>query len=67
MSFIKPERKQESEQDAVGKLMCSWSGCGRRWSVHLEGYKPMCSHHQWNGAEKADPVKVRHWLESIDP
>ena len=59
--------KQDSEQDALQKLMCSVPGCPRRWSVHLDGYKPMCSQHQWGNAEKADPAKVRHWLDSIDP
>lgn len=47
MSFAKPEKKQESEQDQLERLMCSVHGCKKRWSVHSDGYKPMCSEHQW--------------------
>lgn len=50
MSFAKPApKKQESEFDEVQRLMCSVSGCNRKWSVDMG--RPMCSQHQW-GKEK---------------
>jgi hypothetical protein len=33
-------------EDNGAFLMCSESGCGRRWSVQIEG--PKCSAHQWD-------------------
>lgn len=48
MSFAKPApKKQESEFDEVQKLMCSVSGCKKRWTVHISGDRPKCSEHQW--------------------
>jgi len=48
MSFAKPTpKKQESEFDEVQRLMCSVSGCNKRWTVHISGDKPKCSEHQW--------------------
>jgi len=30
------------------ELMCRVDGCPNRWSVHREGWKPMCSAHAWS-------------------
>jgi hypothetical protein len=63
--------KQESSFDDEQRLMCSVSGCGKRWTVHISGDKPKCSKHQWE--EKTDysipsiakPVSqtVQQWYE----
>lgn len=46
MSFAKPApKKQESEFDEMQRLMCSVSGCTRKWTVDMG--RPMCSQHQW--------------------
>jgi hypothetical protein len=63
MSFIKPERKQESEQDALQKLMCYAPGCRKRWSVHIDGNKPMCSEHQWIKPNPAKAKEFNAWAE----
>jgi hypothetical protein len=49
MTFAKPEKKQESNFDEEQRLMCSVPGCTKRWSVHISGDRPKCSHHQWSG------------------
>jgi hypothetical protein len=40
-------KKDESEFDEVQRLMCSVSGCNKRWTVHISGDRPKCSEHQW--------------------
>jgi hypothetical protein len=39
--------------DELEKLMCSAPGCQKRWSVHINGQKPMCSEHQWSDKKPA--------------
>jgi hypothetical protein len=56
--------KQESEFDETQRLMCSVPGCGKRWSIHLDGDKPKCSDHQWKPSF-VPPITqaVQHWQD----
>jgi hypothetical protein len=72
MTFAKPEKKQESNFDELQRLMCSVPGCPNRWSVHLDGDKPKCSHHQWSGEKPSrnpatllpkEPKTVAQWYD----
>ena len=54
--------KQESGFDEMQRLMCSVAGCGKRWSVHLDGDKPKCSDHQWKPSPPITQA-VQHWQE----
>jgi hypothetical protein len=59
--------------DELEKLMCNAPGCQKRWSVHINGQKPMCSEHQWSDkkpATKRDIAvatftqpPVQHWQD----
>ena len=62
--------KQESGFDEEQRLMCSVSGCGKRWSVNMG--KPMCSEHQWGkqtstyshpSIEKSVTQTVQQWYD----
>ena len=66
--------KQQNHQiDETDRTLCSVSGCERRWSVHMEGQRPMCSEHQWSDkkpATKRDIAvteftqpPVQHWQD----
>ena len=46
-------KKDDSEFDEVQRLMCSVSGCNKRWTVHISGDKPKCSEHQWTTDKSA--------------
>jgi len=73
MSFKdKYSTKQDDGFDDVQRLMCSVQGCQRRWSVHMEGMRPMCSEHQWAGSKPAkkdiaallsNTKPVKHWQD----
>jgi hypothetical protein len=72
MSFAKPEKKQESSMDEMQRLMCSVFGCNKRWTVHISGDKPKCSHHQWSGEKPSrnpatllpkEPKTVAQWYD----
>jgi len=72
MSFAKPEKKQESSMDEMQRLMCSVPGCNKRWTVHISGDKPKCSHHQWSGEKSSrnpatllpkEPKTVAQWYD----
>ena len=72
MSFAKPNVPKENTFDDVQRLMCSVQGCQRRWSVHMEGMRPMCSEHQWSGSKPAikeiaallsNSKPVKHWQD----
>ena len=72
MTFAKPEKKQESSMDEMQRLMCSVPGCNKRWTVHISGDKPKCSHHQWSGEKPShnpasllpkEPKTVAQWYE----
>ena len=72
MSFAKPEKKQESSMDEMQRLMCSVPGCNKRWTVHISGDKPKCSHHQWSGEKPSrnpatllpkEPKTVAQWYD----
>jgi len=75
MSFAKPEKKQESSMDEMQRLMCSVAGCNKRWTVHISGDKPKCSHHQWSNEKPSrnpasllpkEPKTVAQWYEKED-
>jgi hypothetical protein len=72
MTFAKPEKKQESSLDEEQRLMCSVPGCNKRWTVHLSGDRPKCSHHQWSGEKPSrnpasllpkEPKTVAQWYD----
>ncbi len=72
MSFAKPNVPKENTFDDVQRLMCSVQGCPKRWSVHMEGMRPMCSEHQWAGSKTAkkeiatllsNAKPVKHWQD----
>jgi len=72
MTFAKPEKKQESSFDEEQRLMCSVPGCNKRWTVHISGDKPKCSHHQWSGEKPSrnpatllpkEPKTVAQWYD----
>jgi len=64
--------KQESGFDEEQRLMCSYPGCHKRWTVHVSGDKPKCSEHQWGKEkttyphptiEKSVTQTVQQWYE----
>jgi hypothetical protein len=72
MTFAKPEKKQESSFDEEQRLMCSVPGCNKRWTVHISGDRPKCSHHQWSGEKPSrnpasllpkEPKTVAQWYD----
>jgi len=72
MTFAKPEKKQESSMDEMQRLMCSVPGCNKRWTVHISGDRPKCSHHQWSGEKPSrnpatllpkEPKTVAQWYD----
>ena len=67
--------KQESGFDEEQRLMCSYPGCHKRWTVHVSGDKPKCSKHQWekNSSDYKRPIvakpvsqTVEQWYEKED-
>jgi len=47
-------------------------GCNKRWTVHISGDKPKCSHHQWSGEKPSrnptsllpkEPKTVAQWYD----
>jgi len=68
MSFKdKYSSKQDDGFDDVQRLMCSVPNCPKRWSVHMEGQRPMCSEHQWAGSKPAAKQNVASLLTSTKP
>ena len=67
MSFAKPNVPKENTFDDVQRLMCSVPGCPKRWSVHMEGQRPMCSEHQWAGSKPAAKQNIAALLTSTKP
>jgi hypothetical protein len=72
MTFAKPEKKQESSLDEEQRLMCSVLGCNKRWTVHISGDRPKCSHHQWSSEKPSrnpasllpkEPKTVAQWYD----
>ena len=66
--------KQQSNQiDETNHSLCSIPGCGSRWSVQMEGQRPMCSEHQWSDKKPANKrdisvanftqPPVQHWQD----
>ena len=65
--------KKEEPQDNFDRHMCSVAGCQKRWSVQMEGSKPMCSSHQWSEKKPATArdiaattftqPPVQHWQD----
>jgi len=64
--------KKDEPQDNFDHLTCSVAGCQKRWSVQMEGSKPMCSNHQWSINKPATArdiaallpsAPVKHWQD----
>jgi hypothetical protein len=65
--------KRDEPQDNFDHLMCSVAGCSKRWSVQMEGQRPMCSEHQWSDKKPANKrdiavasltqPPVKHWQD----
>lgn len=54
MTFAKANKTEKFDDD-YARLLCSVSGCGKRWTIQID--RPMCSFHQW-GPQKEQPKKV---------
>ena len=72
LTNFKNNQSQDNGFDEMQRLMCSVPGCPKRWSVHMEGQRPMCSEHQWSGSKPAkkdisallpSTPPVRHWTD----
>ena len=50
-------------EDNGASLMCTEGGCGRRWSIQIEG--PRCSAHQWD-KPTASPTSAAVFAYSQD-
>ena len=65
--------RKDEPQENFDYLICSVAGCSKRWAVHMEGQRPMCSSHQWSDKKPAtardiDVAKfthppVQHWQD----
>lgn len=62
--------KQPEPVENLESIQCSVSGCYKPWAVHMDGTKPMCSHHQWDGlVKKPSPLPkkpVSSWYDIKD-
>ena len=65
-------KKDQKPIDDGSELMCSVPGCNKRWTVHISGDKPKCSHHQWSGEKPSrnpasllpkEPKTVAQWYD----
>lgn len=68
-------KKDQKPIDDGSELMCSVPGCNKRWTVHISGDKPKCSHHQWSGEKPSrnpasllpkEPKTVAQWYDKED-
>jgi len=65
-------KKDNQQIDDGSELMCSVPGCKQRWTVHISGDRPKCSHHQWSGEKPSrnpatllpkEPKTVAQWYD----
>ena len=65
-------KKQEQPTSDIDHLLCSVAGCGKRWSVRMDGEPAFCSAHKWSGGKPAAKRKiveadlqppVQHWQD----
>jgi len=65
-------KKDNQQIDDGSELMCSVPGCNKRWTVHISGDRPKCSHHQWSGEKPSrnpasllpkEPKTVAQWYD----
>jgi hypothetical protein len=65
-------KKDQKPIDDGSELMCSVPGCNKRWTVHISGDRPKCSHHQWSGEKPSrnpasllpkEPKTVAQWYD----
>lgn len=65
-------KKDNQQIDDGSQLMCSVPGCNQRWTVHISGDRPKCSHHQWSGEKPSrnpasllpkEPKTVAQWYD----
>lgn len=70
LTNFKSNVKQESGFDEEQRLMCTYPGCQKRWSINMG--KPMCSEHQWGKQattyshptiEKSVTQTVQQWYD----
>ena len=68
-------KKDQKPIDDGSELICSMPGCNKRWTVHISGDKPKCSHHQWSGEKPSrnpatllpkEPKTVAQWYDKED-
>ena len=68
-------KKDQKPIDDGSELICSVPGCNKRWTVHISGDKPKCSHHQWSGEKPSrnpatllpkEPKTVAQWYDKED-
>jgi hypothetical protein len=68
-------KKDQKPIDDGSELMCSVPGCNKRWTVHISGDRPKCSHHQWSGEKPSrnpasllpkEPKTVAQWYDKED-
>jgi len=65
-------KKDNQQIDDGSELMCSVPDCNKRWTVHISGDKPKCSHHHWSGEKPSrnpasllpkEPKTVAQWYD----
>ena len=64
MALTNFKQQTNNQIDETDHSLCSVPGCGKRWSVHMEGYRPMCSQHQWGGKTLKPMVKLADVLQA---
>jgi hypothetical protein len=57
--FAKPENYLPERQDDGAKLLCSFPGCQKPWTVKID--RPMCSEHQWPKAQPRTAPASAWW------
>jgi hypothetical protein len=60
MSLNRIRETPDHIDDGIQKLMCRVLNCPNRWSVHMDGMKPMCSAHQW--ADESEHTQITNKL-----
>ena len=73
MALTNFKQQPNNQIDDTNHSLCRVSGCGKRWSVHMEGSRPMCSEHQWSNKKTASKLDismatftkppVQHWQD----
>jgi len=56
--------RKDEPQDNFDHLICSVAGCQNRWSVLMEGERPMCSKHKWSEHKPATAKDIAAFLSN---